>query len=345
MSVTIKDIARAAGVSHTTVSRALNGNSLIPESTASAIRELARQMGYVPSAAARGLRTNRSRAIGVIVSRIDNPYFGEVVQGIEEALQGAGYSIFVASSYLDYGHEHSIVQAFGEHRVDGVIIGSVTFNHEHAEILKGYGVPVVVINNQSPRQYANAIAHDDVYGAREVTAHLIGLGHRRIAYLGNRQATRINGERLRGYRLACEENGLTPDPGLVLLSDGSEIENGESAMEELFKLPQLPDAVFCFNDLMAIGALKTLKRRGVDVPRQLSLAGFDNIPYSAYTSPALTTFDQPKLRIGFEAASLLLELINNGNGSNGNRSTTTRRIRGELLVRESTAENHNKEIA
>ena len=345
MPVTIKDIARAAGVSHTTVSRALNGNSLIPESTASAIRELARQMGYVPSAAARGLRTNRSRAIGVIVSRIDNPYFGEVVQGIEEALQGAGYSIFVASSYLDYGHEHSIVQAFGEHRVDGVIIGSVTFNREHAEILKGYGVPVVVVNNQSPRQYANAIAHDDVYGAREVTAHLIGLGHRRIAYLGNRQATRINGERLRGYRLACEENGLTPDPGLVLLSDGSEIENGESAMEELFKLPQLPDAVFCFNDLMAIGALKTLKRRGVDVPRQLSLAGFDNIPYSAYTSPALTTFDQPKLRIGFEAASLLLELINNGNGSNGNRSTTTLRIRGELLVRESTAENHNKEIA
>ena len=343
MPVTIKDIAKAAGVSHATVSRALNGNSLISEPTAAAIRELARHMGYVPSAAARGLRTNRSRVIGVVVSRIDNPYFGEVVQGIEEALQGAGYSIFVASSYLDYKHERSIVQAFGEHRVDGVIIGSVTFNHEHAQILKGYGVPVVVINNQSPREYANAIAHDDVYGAQQVTAHLADLGHRRIAYLGNRQATRINRDRLRGYRLACEARGLTVDPELVIQSDGSEIENGESAMEALFSLPRLPDAVFCFNDLMAIGALKTLQRRGVEVPTQLSLAGFDNIPYSAYTSPALTTFDQPKRLIGFDAASMLLELIKNGESSNGHKTTVTRRIRGELLVRESTAKKQNKE--
>jgi DNA-binding LacI/PurR family transcriptional regulator len=176
-----------------------------------------------------------------------------------------------------------------------------------------------------------------------VTEHLADLGHRRIAYLGNRQATRINRDRLRGYQLACEARGLTIAPDLVIQSDGSEIENGESAMEALFSLPRLPDAVFCFNDLMAIGALKTLQRRGVEVPTQLSLAGFDNIPYSAYTSPALTTFDQPKRLIGFDAASMLLELIKNGENSNGHKTTVTRRIRGELLVRESTAKKQNKE--
>ena len=179
MPVTIKDIAREAGVSHATVSRALNGNPAIPEKTAIAIRELAIEMGYLPSAAARGLKTNRSKVLGVIVSRIDNPYFGEIVQGIEDALQGSGYSIFMASSHQDYAQEKNIIKAFGEHRVDGVIIGSISFNREHVELLKKYDIPIVVINNQSPRVYHNSIAHDDVFGAQQITSHLLGLGHKR----------------------------------------------------------------------------------------------------------------------------------------------------------------------
>lgn len=344
MPVTIKDIAKAAGVSHATVSRALNGNSLIPEKTASSIRSLANEMGYLPSAAARGLKTNRSRVLGVVVSRIDNPYFGEVVQGIEDALQGAGYSIFVASSNQDCAQEKAIVQAFGEHRVDGVIIGSVSFSREHADALNKQGIPIVVINNQSPHTYKYSIAHDDIYGSREVTRHLLSLGHTRIAYIGDSRSGRINRDRTRGYQQALQKYGLIPEPDLVINIAGSGIDQGIEGMNALLNLSVLPTAVFCFNDLMAIGALKVLQQKGFDVPAQISLTGFDNISYSAYTSPALTTFDQPKRLIGSEAARLLLDLINRDPDSDGQENHPTQLIRGQLLVRESTTTCINKEL-
>ncbi len=351
MPVTIKDIARAAGVSHATVSRALNGNTLIPEKTAASIRNLAEKMGYTPSAAARGLKTHRSRVLGVIVSRIDNPYFGEVVQGIEDALQNTGYSIFIASSNLDCAHEKTIVQAFCEHRVDGVIIGSVHFSREYSNSLKKRGIPIVVVNNQSPRDYDYSIAHDDVFGAQEVTNHLINLGHTRIAYIGDSSAGRINRDRIRGFRQSMEAAGLPVDANWIVTTRGSGIEQGNEGMNLLLNLSSLPTAVFCFNDLMAIGALKLMQQQGIEVPNQVSLAGFDNISYSAYTTPALTTFDQPKRQIGSEAARILLDLIQRepcGNdhepGNNGHEPPPTQLIRGQLLVRESTTRCTRKEL-
>lgn len=336
MPVTIKDIAKKAGVSHTTVSRALNGNPAISEKTALGIRDIALEMGYLASAAARGLKTNRSRVLGVIVSRIDNPYFGEIVQGIEETVHPAGYSIFIASSNQDSEHERTIIQAFGEHRVDGVIIGSISFNREHSNMLHSYGIPIVVINNQSPNEYHHSIAHDDVYGARQVTRHLVELGHRRIAYLGNELAKRINRDRENGLKKeAAEASILIPPEYLVGLS-GGEIEHGEKGMEDLLQRKEYPTAVFCFNDLMAIGALKVLHKHGLRVPEDISVAGFDNISYSAYTTPALTTFDQPKRLIGAEAANMLLELVNHAQAGTASVIPATRTIRGKLLIREST---------
>lgn len=338
MPVTIKDIAKKAGVSHATVSRSLNGNPSIPERTAVGIRDLALEMGYLPSAAARGLKTNRSQVLGVIVSRIDNPYFGEIVQGIEDTLKDTGYSIFVASTNFDHAHERTIIQAFGEHRVDGVIIGSISFNKEHAELLNSYNIPVVVINDQSPRDQKVSIAHDDVYGAQQVTRHLLDLGHRAICYLGNARAKRINRDRSRGFVKEMGAAGVPSPENLILNMEGSEIEDGTQGMSELLNRPERPTAVFCFNDLMAIGALKTLQTNGVRVPQELSISGFDNIAYSAYTTPSLTTFDQPKRLIGAEAAEMLLELINQARNGNGHEKVLSRLIRGNLLVRESTAQ-------
>ncbi|NSW52259.1 MAG: LacI family DNA-binding transcriptional regulator [Anaerolineae bacterium] len=337
MAVTIKDIAKRAGVSHTTVSRALNGNPVIPESTAAHIRTIAHEMGYLPSAAARGLKTNHSHALGLIVSSIDNPYFGEIIQGIEDAIQDSGYSIFVASSRLDEEREKNIIRALGEHRVDGILIGSVTFNREHTSLLKQYGIPIVVINNQTPRNYRYSIAHDDYHGARMVTSHLLSLGHQRIAYLGDRHSPRVNHNRKQGFlaQIKKVDEGMTTS--LVIDMPGSEIENGAEGARLLLRHALPPTAIFCFNDLMAIGALKALKQEGVQVPEDISVAGFDNIAYAAYTSPALTTFDQPKYEIGMAAARMLLQLIEQPEAADTPAIPHKHRIQGQLLVRESTA--------
>jgi DNA-binding LacI/PurR family transcriptional regulator len=334
MSVTIKDIAKLAGVSHTTVSRALNCNPAIPEKTAAMIRELAVEMGYLPSATARGLKTHHTRVLGVLVSHIDNPYFGEIVQGIEDTLKDTGYNIFIASSYQDTRHEKNILQAFGEHRVEGVIIGSVPVHQASYDLLDAYGIPAVVINNQSLRNHKYAVSHDDIYGAREVTRHLLNLGHTRIAYLGNANASRINNNRLRGFKAELSSASIDLVPELIHHQPGSEIENGVKGMTTLLEANRELSAVFCFNDLMAIGALSVLDALEIAVPGHISVVGFDNIPYSAFTNPPLTTFNQPKREIGAEAARMLLELIQQ---PLRNSAPFVKMMRGNLLVRESTA--------
>lgn len=342
MSVTIKDVARKVGVSHTTVSRALNGNPTIPEKTASLIRDIAGEMGYLPSAAARGLKTRHTQVLGVLVSRIDNPYFGELIQGIEDGVKDAGYSIFIASSNMDPGQEKSVIQAFSEHRVDGVIIGSVSVNRKNYELLEKYGIPTVVINNQSLQNHKYAISHDDEYGAQQVTQHLIELGHRRIAYLGNTQANRINKNRLRGFRLELAAHGLDFMPEHTAGQPGGEIENGVAGMRSLLEKSSDISAVFCFNDLMAIGALQVLHEHGFRVPEDISVAGFDDIPYAAFTSPPLTTFEQPKYSIGVQAADMLMGLISRSEGCGHNDHPITKKMRGQLLVRASTAKNRKE---
>lgn len=344
MSVTIKDIARKAGVSHTTVSRALNGNPSIPDKTSVLIRDIAEEMGYLPSAAARGLKTRHTRALGVLVNRIDNPYFGEILQGIEDAVKDAGYGIFIASSFMNPKHEKSIIQAFSEHRVDGVIIGSVPVNQESYNLLDQYGIPAVVINNQSHRNHKYTISHDDFYGAQQVTRHLLDLGHQRIAYIGNKRASKINNNRLRGLKHEFLAADLAFNPDFALHQPGGEIEDGFTGIEELLKKQADISAVFCFNDLTAIGALHYLIRNGIRVPEDISIVGFDNIRYSAYTNPPLTTFDQPKRSIGTEAAKMLMDLVKQTVSGEPNDHPMSKLMRGQLLVRESTKQPERRNL-
>jgi DNA-binding LacI/PurR family transcriptional regulator len=332
MVTTIKDVAKKAGVAHTTVSRALRGSSLISPATTERIRQIAAEMGYQPSAAARSLKTNRSQVLGVIVSAIDDPFFSEILQGIDDIAQQSGYSLFIAASQRDLDHERAIVRTMREHRVDGVILCSTPFSAEQSKQLHSYGIPIVVINNQSTRDYPYSIYHDDLDGSRQVTRHLIELGHQRIAYLGYPHSGRTNAKRLAGYREQMQAAGYVIPVGYELEVHRSDPESGHSAVNRILDLSPSPTAVFCYNDMLAIGLLRGLQEAGLRVPRHCSVAGFDNITFSAYTTPPLTTFDQPKRFIGLEAARLVLGLLNEN--IPGPRMQT---LQGSLLVRGSTA--------
>ena len=336
MAVTIKDIARQAGVSHTTVSRALRGSSLISGETTRRIQETALALGYFPSAAARSLKTNRSQVLGIIVSSIDDPYFSEILQGIEEVAQANQYSLFIAASQRDPYRENTIVQAMRQHRVDGLIICSTPFSSERSQQLSTYGIPIVMVNNQAAEEYRYSIYHDDVDGIRQVTRHLIELGHCRIAYLGNSSSGRTTQDRLAGFRFEMEAAGFALPDEYIYELPGSGPEKALLAAEHFLGLPERPTAIVCFNDMLAIGVLKAMQQLGVGVPVELSVAGFDNIIFSNYTNPPLTTFDQPKRFIGQKAAELILSLLSPASDTHIPQHKI-HVVKGRLLVRQSTA--------
>jgi DNA-binding LacI/PurR family transcriptional regulator len=336
MPVTIKDVAKRAEVSHSTVSRALTGNRLISDVTTERVRRIAQEMGYHPSAAARSLKTRQTKALGVVVRNIDDPFFSEILQGIEDVAQRASYSLFISSSQNDTDRERSVIQAMREHRVDGIIICSTSFSTSQSQQLLEYGVPIVAVNNQAAEEYRYSISHDDEDGCRQLTRHLIDLGHRRIAYLGNSQSGRTTLDRLSGFHKEMDAARLPIPATYIHQVPGGAPESGQLGLDHYLSLVDRPTALVCFNDMMAIGALNKPQTIGIRVPEEFSVTGFDNIFFSAYTNPPLTTFDQPKHYIGAEAARLLLELLPVGPEDLA-PALKSQTLKGRLLVRQSTA--------
>lgn len=333
MAVTIKDIAQAAGVSHTTVSRALRGSATLAPRTVARIQEIAKELGYIPNTVARGLKTKRSGILGVLITHIHDPFFAEVISGIEDVLLQNNYSLFLASSYANPQREADIVQAMSAQRVDGVIICSTQVSEAHRQQLEQFGVPTVLMNNQATEEMANSLYHDDMYGSRTVTEHLIGLGHGRIAYLGNEKTGRTNSDRLTGYQQALQAAGLAHNPAYVVQCASGSIQSGAAGASHLLRLTPRPTAVVCFSDRIAIGAMQTLHQAGWRIPETCSLTGFDNIEMAAYTAPPLTTFNQPKRQMGIEAAQMMLSIIEQA----GQASPAIKVMQGQLVVRASTA--------
>ncbi|HEX6306472.1 MAG TPA: LacI family DNA-binding transcriptional regulator [Anaerolineales bacterium] len=337
MAVTIKDIARLAGVTHSTVSRALHGHPGIAPETVARIRQIADELGYVPSAVARGLKTNRSHALGVIVSRIDDPFFGEILQGIEDISQQAGYSLFVAASQRNFEREQVIVQAMGERRVDGLIICSTNFEKEHENKLKTYGIPIVAVDNQALSDYQYSIYHDDFFGSQQATGHLVDLGHDKIAYLGNQEAGRTTQDRLDGFCQALQDAAYRVRDEYIFHGPNGLPEGGVAGARYFVGLDEPPTAIVCFNDMMALGVLQGLKNSGVEVPQECSVVGFDDINITAYTDPPLTTFEQPKYQLGGAAARMMMKLLDSGSDGASLAQSESRILRGQLVVRQSTA--------
>jgi len=328
--LSIKDIARLADVTHPTVSRALRNSPLVSPRTIERIQRIARESGYRVSAVARGLVTQKTNTIGVVVTTIADPFVSEVVSGIEHAANDHGYSVFLADSYADPDREVRVVHSFAERRVEGIVVTSSRVGTRYLRILSEMKVPIVLINNQRRGEFVHSVMIENVEASRLAAQHLIGLGHERIAYLGDRYGYQSDTERLGGYRQALKQARLPFLPELVVHGDGKP-EGGRQAMETLRSLPQPPTAVFCYNDMSALGALGAIHQSGLRVPEDISLVGFDDLFFASYTQPPLTTVRQPRQRMGLLAMEILLKLMS------GQDSADTIKVPAELIVRESSA--------
>jgi len=324
MTVSIKDIAKEAGVSPSTVSRALNNHPRISEDTKVYIQQLAQEMGYVPSVIARSLVANRSATIGVAITDLSDPYYVGLMIGIETAAAAHNYQVILSSFYRDPDRELAVIYDFHQRRVDGVIITGSYIENTYLAPDNNFFKPIVVINSLT---YPYSVAVDRVKGAQQVVEHLLNLGHRRIAHVTQ---LRDGMERLDGYRTALENHNIPIDESLIVTCDGG-IAGGITAVPELLSNAYPPTAIFCFNDLTAIGVINALREREYRVPQDISVTGFDDLTMAAYYHPALTTVRQPSQLVGQRAVDMLLQLIK------GRKSVEPQLLLPELVIRKSTA--------
>jgi DNA-binding LacI/PurR family transcriptional regulator len=326
----IKDIARLARVSHPTVSRALQNSPLVNADTAAKIRKIADETGYRASAVARGLVTRRTRTIGLVVTTVADPFASEVACGIEQAANDHGYAVFLASSNADPERERKVVQALAERRVDGIIVTSSRVGALYLPLLKKMNVPIVLVNDRYPGAFVYSVMIANQEGSRAAAEHLIGLGHRRIAYVGDRQGYQSEAERLAGYREALAAAGIPFVDELAVEGDGRS-EAAIEAMSGLLALAAPPTAVCCYNDMTALGAMRAIDARGLRVPEDVSVTGFDDLFFAANLQPPLTTVRQPMRRMGEMAMEVLFKLMS------GEESVAQIKVEAELIVRGSTA--------
>jgi DNA-binding LacI/PurR family transcriptional regulator len=328
--ISIKDIARAAKVSHSTVSRALRNSPSIGRETTERIQRIARESGYRVSAVARSLATSKTRTIGVVVTTVRDPFIAEVVTGIEAMANDQNYSVFLANCNADPVREARVVESFEERRVDGIIVMASRVGAMYMSHLAKMKIPIVLINNFRSGEFVYSVGIDNLGSSREATGYLINLGHRRIGYIGDRFGFQSDTDRFGGYRQALEQADIPFRPELVAHGDGQPT-GGAEAMHQLLNLPQPPSAVFCYNDMSALGALRTCAARKLNLPGEMSVVGFDDIFLASYTNPPLTTIRQPKEEMGRLGAEILLKLLS------GMRCEFNLRVPGQLIIRESTA--------
>ena len=320
--VSIEDIARAAEVSHSTVSRALRDSSLISVEVRERIQQLAREMGYTPNAIAQSLQTQQTSTIGLVVTSISDPFWGDVMKGVEEVARAAGFSVFLSASHNDPSQEMAIIKTFHRRRVDGILIAASRINSNSSKRRESFRVPTVLINSQAESEdtLLHWVAVDDRKGAQLAVEHLLQLGHRSIGYLGTSNRPRSNMQRLMGYESTLVAAGVPSRREWVVIAPGDEASHTEDVAAGQKSLPQLLDtgvtAIFCYNDMIATGVLIACRELGVAVPEELSVIGFDNIEVSSFVTPALTTIHQPRVEMGRLATQVMLDLLHHRQGQN-----------------------------
>jgi DNA-binding LacI/PurR family transcriptional regulator len=298
--------------------------------TAERIQQIARASSYRVSAAARSLVTSKTRTFGIVVATVADPFVAEVLSGAEKTANQHGYSVYLATFTDSPEREAQVVHSFEERRVEGIIVVASRVGSSYKVLLANTKIPIVLINNYRVGAFAYSVSIDNLTASREATSHLIGLGHQRIAYLGDKGGFHSDTERFGGYRQALESVDQAFQPELVVHGDGTP-QGGEVAMHKLLSLPQRPTAVFCYDDMSALGALRAARTYGLRVPEDVSIIGFDDLVIASYTEPPLTTVRQPKEYMGRLATEIILKLIS------GVDCECNVKVRGELIIRQSTA--------
>ncbi len=329
---TIRDVARRAGVSTATVSRVLAGIGNPKAETAQAVLSAVGVLDYRPSAVARSLRMRRTNTFGLIVTDIQNPFFPELVQAADNAAREIGYSILLGSAAYDEHRAVHYLDLMVDRRVDGMIVASSQLSEESWKWLATAPVPVVVVNAEPANAPINVVTSDNAGGARLAAEHLLGLGHRRIAYIRGYEGFTADLPRFEGFRAACREAGLPAEDLVEIRGDGL-FEGGERAMTEL--LATRPDitAVAAHNDVTAIGAMRALRAARRRVPQEISVIGCDDIAAASWVVPALTTIEQQKAVMGRMAVERLMGMLDDPDGSGPPETILLPML---LRVREST---------
>ncbi|CAM3816014.1 LacI family DNA-binding transcriptional regulator [Alicyclobacillus pomorum] len=324
---TMKDVAKAANVALSTVSLALRNNPRVKESTRRRVLEVARQLQYRPNGIARDLKTRRTETICILLHDLGGPFYSEIIRGVQDIATSKGYNT-IASGSLG-GRNGSAVRLLSERRVDGVIVLAPDVDDETIVTAAGPDLPVIVLDRELTADYVYSVRVDNEQGGYQVTKHLLELGHRRIVFISGPADTLDSELRYRGYVKAMKEFSA-PESKRFDYMGGFTEEGGYVVGKVMSAQPILPDAVFASNDEMAIGLLKAFSEKGIRVPDDVAIVGFDNIRIAEYVQPPLTTVRQPMYEMGSVAAQLLFQALA------GNFELQPVRLATELVVRQSS---------
>lgn len=306
-TVTIRHVARRAGVSTATVSRALAGSGPVRAEVAARVQAAARSLAYVPNRIARSLRAQTTRLAGVLIPDVQNPFFTAVVRGVEDVLQAGGWTLLLGNSDDHPEREMSCLTTLREEGAAGVVlVPGLPASAYQATVARG--LPLVAIDRAPEGLDVDRVTVANVEGARRAVRHLVSLGHRRIGLVGGPAGLSTAAERRRGYEAALAEAGLRREATRVEEGDFRP-SGGRAAMERLLARAEPPTAVFVTNDLMTLGAYEAIRARGLRVPQDVAVVGFDDAPWAEWLHPPLTTVAQPAYELGATAARLLLERL------------------------------------
>jgi LacI family transcriptional regulator len=307
-SVTIFDVARAAGVSYATVSRVLNNKDHVKPEKRQAVLEAAARLGYVANSQARSLAGGPSRIVGLLVQDLGASYTGEIIRGIDAELEAAGYDLILYTTHRRKAKESAYVDAIARGLADGLLLILPRSPGAYLETLRRRHYPYVLIDHQGIGDYARSVGATNWQGAYDATRYLIGLGHRRIGFISGAMELGCSVDRLAGYQAALADHRLPPAPELIYTGDFHRLQ-GFAGAQALLTLPERPTAILASNDEMAFGAMEAARVNGLRIPDDISIVGFDDIPQASVVHPPLTTVRQPLEEMGRLATRMLLQLI------------------------------------